>query len=54
MHTNSTLSEQDKLALHWGAARTDGARDSYILSPAPRIYRTRSDNGIIDGDLFIL
>ena len=36
MHTNSTLSEQDKLALHWGAARTDGAQDSYNLPSAPR------------------
>ena len=38
MHTNSTLSEQDKLVLHWGAALTVGAQDSYIFSLGPRSY----------------
>ena len=40
MHTNSTLSEQDKLVLHWGAALTVGAQDSYIFSLGPRTYES--------------
>ena len=38
MHTNSTLSEQDKLVLHWGAALTVGAQDSYKIACGPRTW----------------
>ena len=38
MYTNSMLSQQDKLVLHWGAALTDGAQDSYKSRPTPRIF----------------